>query len=199
MNRYSDLFIHYINSDKFPDRKLAMESKLTDLGLPYERIGIEIQEGAILNIVSNAHILATKIAIENNRFPLLILEDDAELKFDFPHELKINSDAKLIYLGLSLHDAGQGRLELKPYDKYYYRVKNSLSAHAILIPSRESADYYIDLCSRSIEISNYHDKELAYDSHKELFLTPKKGPVFFQNDGHTKPVTDFDTNRFTVE
>ena len=202
MSKLSDLYIHYINSEKpsFNGKRQLMEEKLTDLGLQYERVAVPVQDGiATVNIVSGAHRRAAQLAIDSNKFPLLILEDDVELLHDFPFDLEINKDAKLIYLGLSLHDAGQGRLELTSHDDEYYRVKNSLAAHAILIPTRESAEYYIDLCDRSIDITNWHDKELAYDSQKEIFLTPKKGPVFFQTDGHTRPVTNFDIKDFVIE
>ena len=202
MSKLSDSYIHYINSEKpsFNGKRELMEEKLTDLGLPYERVAVPVQDGiATVNIVSGAHRRAAQLAIDSNKFPLLILEDDVELLHDFPFDLEINKDAKLIYLGLSLHDAGQGRLELTSHDDEYYRVKNSLAAHAILIPTRESAEYYIDLCDRSIDITNWHDKELAYDSQKELFLTPKRGPVFFQTDGHTRPVTNFDIKDFVIE
>lgn len=202
MSRFSDLHIHYINSEKpsFNWKRELMEEKLTDLGLRYERVAVPVRDGiATVNIVSGAHRRAAQLAIDSNKFPLLILEDDVELLHDFPFDLEINKDAKLIYLGLSLHDAGQGRLELTSHDDEYYRVKNSLAAHAILIPTRESAEYYIDLCDRSIDITNWHDKELAYDSQKEMFLTPKRGPVFFQTDGHTRPVTNFDIKDFVIE
>jgi len=202
MSKLSDSYIHYINSEKpsFNGKRELMEEKLTDLGLPYERVAVPVQDGiATVNIVSGAHRRAAQLAIDSNKFPLLILEDDVELLHDFPFDLEINKDAKLIYLGLSLHDAGQGRLELTSHDDEYYRVKNSLAAHAIVIPTRESAEYYIDLCDRSIDITNWHDKELAYDSQKELFLTPKRGPVFFQTDGHTRPVTNFDIKDFVIE
>ena len=202
MSKLSDLHIHYINSEKpsFNDKRKLMEEKLIKLGLPYQRVAVPVQDGtATVNIVSGAHRRATQFAIDTNKFPLLILEDDVELLHDFPFDLEINKDAKLIYLGLSLHDAGQGRLELTSHDDQYYRVKNSLAAHAILIPTPDSAEYYIDLCDRSIDITNWHDKELAHDSQRELFLTPKKGPVFFQTDGHTRPVTNFDIKDFVIE
>ena len=202
MSKLSDSYIHYINSENpsFNAKRELMEEKLTNLGLPYERVAIPVQDGtATVNIVSGAHSRATQLAIDTNKFPLLILEDDVELLHDFPFDLEINKDAKLIYLGLSLHDAGQGRLELTSHDDEYYRVKNSLAAHAILIPTPESAEYYIDLCDRSIDITNWHDKELAYDSQKELFLTPKRGPVFFQTDGHTRPVTNFELDEFIID
>jgi|TARA_B100000085_G_C18526705_1_gene506124 hypothetical protein len=202
MNKCSDLTIFYINSERpaFNDKRIRMEEKLTEIGLSYERVPVPEQNGrATVNIVSGGHRQAAQLAIDTNKFPLLILEDDAELLDDFPFDLELNKDAKLIYFGLSLHNAGQGRLELTDYDDDYYRVKNSLAAHAILIPTRESAEYYIDLCDRSIDITNWHDKELAYDSQKELFLTPKKGPVFFQTDGHTRPVTNFELDEFIID
>ena len=139
MNRFSDLYIYYINSENpnFYGKRNLMEEKLSGLGLPYERVAVPVQDGiATVNIVSSAHRDATQLAVETNKFPFLILEDDVELLYDFPFDLEINKDAKLIYLGLSLHNAGQGRLELKSHDDNYYRVKNSLAAHAILIPTQ---------------------------------------------------------------
>lgn len=202
MSKFSDLQIYYINSENpsFNGKRDLMEEKLTELGLAYERVAVPVQnDTATVNIVSGAHKRATQLAIDTNKFPLLILEDDVEFLYNFPFDLQINKDAKLIYLGLSLYNAGQGRLELKSHDDNYYRVKNSLAAHAILIPTRESAEYYINLCDRSIKKDNWHDKELAYDSHKELFLTPKKGPVFFQTDAHTQLVTKFDLQEFIID
>jgi len=202
MSKYSDLNISYINSENpsFNGKRELMEEKLTELGLPYERVAVPVQNGvATVNIVSGAHRDATQFAVEANRFPLLILEDDVELVNDFPFDLEINKDAKLIYLGLSLHNAGQGRLELESHDDNYYRVKNSLSAHAVLIPTDESAKYYIDLCNKSISKTNWHDKELARDSKKKLFLTPKTGPIFFQTDAHTRPVTNFKLGEFIID
>ncbi len=202
MDKFSDLHVYYINSENpsFNGKRLLMEEKLSELGLPYERVAVPVQHGvATVNIVSGAHKKATQLAKETNKFPLLILEDDAELLHDFPFHLEIIENAKLIYLGLSLHNAGQGKLELKSYNEYYYTVKNSLAAHAILIPNTDSAQYYIELCDRSIAKTNWHDKELAHDSNKELFLTPKNGPVFFQTDGHTRPVTNFNLQDFVVD
>src|SRR6056300_135509 len=111
MSKLSDSYIHYINSEKpsFNGKRQLMEEKLTDLGLPYERLAVPVQDGvAIVNIVSGAHRRAAQLAVDTNKFPLLILEDDVELLHDFPFDLQIDKDAKLIYLGLSLHDAGQG-------------------------------------------------------------------------------------------
>lgn len=202
MNKCRDISILYINSERpaFNDKRIRMEEKLNELGLPYERVPVAVQNGsATVNIVSGGHKDASQIAIDNDKLPCLILEDDAELLDEFPFDLDVNEDAKLIYFGLSLHNAGQGRLELTDYNEDYYRVKNSLAAHAILLPTQDSAKYYISLCEKSIEVTNWHDKELAYDSQKELFLTPKKGPVFFQTDGHTRPVTNFELEDFIID
>ena len=193
MSKYSDLNIIYINSEKpsFSGKRELMEKKLTSLGLPYQRLGVAEQEGlSTINIVNAAHRDATKLAVEKDLFPILTLEDDAELLHEFPFELEINKDAKLIYLGLSSYNAGHGKLELKTHNQDYYRVKNSLSAHAIIIPNKDSAKFYIDIMDRAIQKNNWNDKELAFESHKELFLTPKNGPIFFQTDAHTRPITN---------
>ena len=202
MSKYSDLNIIYINSENpsYNGKRELMEEKLTALGLPYQRLGISVQEGvSTVNIVNAAHRDATKLAVEKDLFPILTLEDDVELLYEFPFELEIDKDAKLIYLGLSSYNSGHGKLDLKTHNKDYYRVKNSLSAHAIIIPNKDSAKYYIDAMDRAIQKNNWNDKELAYDSHKELFLTPKKGPIFFQTDPHTRPVTNFELDKFIID
>lgn len=201
MAKASDLYIYYINSElpQFKDKQNLMEKKLSDIGLPYERLGVPAQDDATVNIVSRAHRDATILGLENDRFPILILEDDAELVSDFPFGLNICEDANVIYFGLSCYNSGHGHLKLENYNDEYYRVYNSLSTHGILIPTKKAAIYHIDLCDRSIEKSNWHDKELAYDSHKELFLTPKKGPIFFQTDPHTRPVTNFELDKFIID
>jgi hypothetical protein len=201
-NKYSDLYIIYINSEhaNYAGRKNLMNEKLTGLDLPYERFGVPVVAGvSTVNTVSGAHRDVAKMSIENNLLPVLLLEDDVDFLYSFPYDLEIEPSAKLTYLGLSLYNGGQGRLILKPYDDSYFRCFNSLAAHAMILSSEESAEYYIDLCERSIEKNTWHDKELAYDSHNNLFLTPKTGPVFYQNDGHTKPVTKFDIKDFIMD
>jgi len=192
MAKASDLYIYYINSElpHFAGKQKLMEDKLSKIGLPYERLAVPSQDDATVNIVARAHRDATILGLEQNRFPILILEDDAELCSEFPYELDICEDADVIYFGVSCYNAGHGQMRVENYNDQYYRIFNSLSTHGILIPTKKAAEYHIELCNRSIAKTNWHDKELAHDSNTHLFLTPKNGPIFFQTDAHTRPITN---------
>lgn len=192
MPKASDLYIYYINSElpQFNDKQTLMEQKLSNIGLPYERFSVPPQDDATVNIVARAHRDATIFGLKQNKFPILILEDDAELCSEFPYDLDICEDADIIYFGVSCYNTGHGQMRVEKYNNQYYRIFNSLSTHGILIPTKKAAEYHIELCNRSISKTNWHDKELAHDSNTRLFLTPKNGPIFFQTDAHTRPITN---------
>ncbi len=194
----SNLQISYISSQSalHKGRIERMEEMLKEIGLKYSRFVSKENSDHTRNIVSRAHRDSCIQASVSNSFPFLLLEDDAKLAIDFPKDLEVCQEADLIYLGLSSYNSGQGNLKVEDYNEDYYRVFNSLAAHAILIPNIKSAELYIKICEEALSDSNWHDKVLAKYSHDKLFLTPKNGPIFYQFDSHTQPVTKIKAKDF---
>jgi hypothetical protein len=66
-----------------------------------------------------------------------------------------------------------------------------LSGHARLLIDKNSANNYVNLANEAIEKKQFLDLHLAKNSKNLVFITPKDGPYFYQNDKHTKPITKF--------
>jgi len=194
----SDSYISYIstNSPIHKPRIERMEKMLKEIGLNYSRFTSKEKTDLVRNRVSRAHRDSCIQASITNNFPFIILEDDAKLSIDFPKDLEVCQEADLIYLGLSCYNSGQGNLKVEDYNEDYYRVFNSLSTHGLLIPNIKSSEFYINLCEEALSDSDWHDQTLARHSHDKLFLTPKVGPVFYQFDSHTQPITKIKAKDF---
>ena len=65
-----------------------------------------------------------------------------------------------------------------------------LSSHAVLIPNLKSANFFLDILNSSLKTSEFHDVNLAMKSSEMLYLTPKNGPYFYQ-DNYNDQVTKF--------
>lgn len=185
--------IYYLNPDIFPYRKVAMEKFLTELGMYYERIPSNSTAELRHIRINEGFIKLAERAIERNVYPFLSIEDDASLVKPLPETITIPDDAKLIYWGISLWECGgiKPPLRISEYSNEYYRMYHSLGCHAILIPNRESAQHFIDIQKKAIEMNDYSDIYFALDSGKEVYITPKDGPYIYQNDAHTEPITKF--------
>jgi hypothetical protein len=190
---FKDIPVYYINPDFFEDRRKKMDQYLNTLGLEYERIPSNSTQHLRENRINEGQIELLHRAIEKDKYPFLILEDDVRLIGDLPETIEIPKGIKLIYLGASTWECGGAKPKLKivDYNKEYYRLYHSLGTHAILVPSKESAEYFIDIAKKAIRENMYSDISLAIDSAKQVFLTPKNGPYFYQNDAHTAPITKF--------
>jgi hypothetical protein len=193
MIRTKDIPIYYINPDFFDHRRKMMDSFLDEAGLVFERVASNSSHELRQTRICEGLIKAAKRGIENAVYPFLILEDDARLTKALPERINIPEDARLIYWGVSLWECGgvKAPLKIREYDSDYYRLYNSLSCHAILIPNQEGANHFIKINSEAIKKLDYSDIWLAVESQKETYLTPKDGPYFYQNDSHTQPITNF--------
>jgi len=191
--KVKDVPVYYLNHTSFVDRKRMMDEFLTDLGFNFERIESDSRHHLRQTRINEGFIKLTQRAIQNNVYPFLVLEDDARLIKDLPETISVPQEIKLIYWGCSLYECGgaKPKLAISEYDDNYYRLHNSLACHAIIIPHKISADYFIKINQMAIEQSQYSDILFAIDSKNELHLTPKDGPYIYQNDAHTKPITKF--------
>jgi hypothetical protein len=191
MINVKDIPIYYLNPDFFDHRKKMMDEFLTKLGLSFERIASNSTHALRQTRICEGFIKIAEKGIEKGTYPFLVLEDDARLIKDLPETINIPKEAKLIYWGISLWECGGSKppLAIKEYNEEYYRLYHSLGCHAILVPNKEGADYFIKINKQAIERKDYSDIDFAIDSAKELYLTPKDGPYFYQSDAHTEPIT----------
>lgn len=191
--KVKDIPVYYLNPDFFSDRRKRMDEYLSSIGMNYERIPSNSKASLRQIRINEGFIKLAERAIENNIFPCLELEDDARLISSLPEEIFIPEGIKFIYWGISLWECGgiKPKLSISNWDENYYRVKYSLGCHAILIPNENSARHFIELQELAIQKGDYSDIYCALDSEKEIYLTPKDGPYFYQQDAHTEPITKF--------
>lgn len=194
MLEIKDIPVYYLNPDFFPDRKNRMEKYLATLPFTnYQRVASNSGQQLRQNRINEGFIALCNKALEDGCKYFLILEDDATVVTGFPTSISLPEQAKLIYWGASLYETGGDKplVKIQKYNEEYYRLIGSLSCHAILIPSVDSAHYFINVQKKAIAKNEYSDMVLAKDSVKEIFLTPKEGPYIYQNDAHTAPITNF--------
>lgn len=193
MTKVKDIPIYYLNPDSYKERRIEMEKFLDSLNMKYERIPSNSSSKSKPVRTAEGFLKIAEKAIKNNVFPFLVLEDDARLIVPLPEEIHIPKEAVIIYWGASTYECGGGKpgMFISNYNNDYYRVCNSLGGHARLIPSIESTLHYIGILEESISKNTFSDIRFAIDSGTTLYLTPKDGPYFYQDDRRTKGVTYF--------
>lgn len=182
-----DISAVYINPDRFLERQRKMESWIHNIGLnSVTRIAYNetFHDRAIT--MNYAH----KYALEQskNDVPFILFEDDACPMQPLPEYFDIPEEADLIYLGGSTYEAKP--LKLEEYNEYFYRVYNMLSFHAVLFPNKKSVEKVINLLEKAIKENKFNDITIANSSKENIFLVPKEGNYFFQDD-YTSEVTKF--------
>lgn len=65
-----------------------------------------------------------------------------------------------------------------------------LSFHAVLFPNKKSVEKVISLLEKAIKENKFNDITIANSSKENVFLVPKEGNYFFQDD-YTSEVTKF--------
>jgi len=190
--KINEIWAYYINPDSFTHRRNSIEQTVGNLGLKgVTRIAFNEQLNERANTMSMAHITALKQAIEDNNFPCIIFEDDAKQMKPLPEYFDIPEEATLIYLGGSNYESGQTpKMYLEEYNEEYYRVYYMLSFHAVLISDKESAILVKNMLMGAISQTIFNDIMIAMHSKQLLYLTPKEGNYFFQDD-YTENVTKF--------
>jgi len=182
-----DISAVYINPDRFLERQRKMESWIHNIGLnSVTRIAYNetFHDRAIT--MNHAH----KYALEQskNDVPFILFEDDACPMQSLPEYFDIPEEADLIYLGGSTYEAKP--LKLEEYNESFYRVYNMLSFHAVLFPNKKSVEKVINLLEKAIKENKFNDITIANSSKENIFLVPKEGNYFFQDD-YTSEVTKF--------
>lgn len=177
----------YINLNSAEARREHTENMLGYLGIKnYKRIpGVE--SDPYLPGLAQAHYNALS-AGQGNTF--LVLEDDAR-PFLYKQELNVPDNTDAIFLGISMwggsDDTGLGIkdglvFESVPGYPHLVRVKNALSAHAIVYVS----DRYVESV-KSAALECVAKKDLPFDSafsllHKDYYIYAVREPFFYQHD-----------------
>lgn len=191
--KISDITAYFINPDDYKHRLPKISSTLNSM--PFKsinRIAFNEKLHGKNNTMTKAHITLINRAIEENSFPFAIFEDDAKLIKDLPEEFNLPEEVELLYLGGSNYNCGGEKpsLYIENYNDDFYRVYYMLSAHAIIVPSIIGANVILTAYERALSKSGYNDIELALDSKNHLFVVPKEGNYFYQDD-YTTSVTNF--------
>lgn len=188
--KISDITAYFINPDDYQHRRKAIEETLNSCGFKsIKRIAYNEKSKGKNLTMTNAHLYSLNEANINNDYPFVLYEDDARLMKELPIEFNIPEEADLIYLGGSNYSF-EKRVKIEDYNKDFYRVYNMLSAHAILIPDVRGFNTIKKAYEDSLEKSSFNDIFLARASNSHIFLVPKEGNYFYQDD-YTSSVTKF--------
>lgn len=179
-----DIQYYYLNYDGYTDRRKKMELLISKLNINCIRVGNNVENPLRQNRISSGFINLLKLAILNNKFPFITMDDDVELIDKFPENINIPESADLIFLGGSLYECGgiKPTMYLKNYDNDYYRVYYMLSLHSMIVPTVQSAIFLIESVTKSLENNDFPDIGITMYSEYKCFLTPKDGPYFYQNN-----------------
>lgn len=180
----------YINPDRFLERQNKMESWIHSIGLDsITRVAYNETFPDRAITMNHAH----KYALEQskNDVPFILFEDDAAIMNPLPEYFDIPEEVDLVYLGGSdyIYDNNKS-LYIEEYNKDFYRVYNMLSFHAVLFPNKKSVEKVIKLLEKAISENKFNDITIANSSKENIFLVPKEGNYFFQDD-YTSEVTKF--------
>ena len=182
-----DISAVYINPDRFLERRKKIEEWINNVGfLRTCRVAYDKTFPDRAITMNHAH----KYALEQskNDVPFILFEDDACPMQSLPEYFDVPEEANLIYLGGSTYEAKP--LKLEEYNESFYRVYNMLSFHAVLFPNKKSVEKVISLLEKAIKENKFNDITIANSSKENIFLVPKEGNYFFQDD-YTSNVTKF--------
>lgn len=191
--KLNEIQAYCLHRSVFRDRKNKFHNMCYDLGIQYSFVESDtIDYTKQQNVAYDLIALIIK-AIQKNIYPFIIFEDDAQLIDTIPSIIKIPEEADLIYWGASSYTTtGQNKpLYLLDYNEDYYRIFNTQSGHAIIVPNYNSTLLIKNILLESLIKNTYHDILLPQSSNKYLFLTPKDGPYFYQKDNSNEAVTNF--------
>jgi hypothetical protein len=186
----SDINAYFINPDDYSHRRKPTEDTLISCNFKsITRISFNEKFHGKNNTMTKAHLALLNKVLEDDAFPFVLFEDDARLIKHLPESFDIPDEAELIYLGGSTYCFG-ARLMIEEYNDEFFRVYNMLSAHAILVPDIRGFNTIVEAYNKALNNSSYNDIYLARESNYHIFLVPKKGNYFYQDD-YTSSVTKF--------
>lgn len=192
-----DISAVYINPDRFLDRKNKMEGWVKKIGFKsISRVAFNTTYPDRAITMNYAHLNALRSLLDmsqrppdtNASIPAILFEDDAAPMQPLPEYFDVPEEADLVYLGGSNYDLLG--IKLEEYNEDFCRVYNMLSFHAVLFPNKSSVKKIIKLLEKAINEKKFNDITIASSSTENIFLVPKEGNYFFQDD-YTSEVTKF--------
>ena len=183
-----DISAVYINPDRFLERRNKIEEWIKKVGFKFcVRMACNKTFPDRAITINHAHLNTLKMIVA----PVILFEDDASPMRPLPECFDIPEEADLVYLGGSnyIYDNNKS-LYIEEYNKDFYRVYNMLSFHAVLFPNKKSVEKVINLLEKAIKENKFNDITIANSSKENIFLVPKEGNYFFQDD-YTSEVTKF--------
>ena len=186
-----DISAVYINPDRFLERRNKMESWIKDIGFKW------VNQSSFNEVLSDramtmnhAHLFTLKTMLEMKDIPFILFEDDASPMQSLPEYFDVPEEVDLVYLGGSNYPSPTGNLRIEEYNEDFYRVYNMLSFHAVLFLNKQSVEKVVNLLKKAINENKFNDITIASSSTENIFLVPKEGNYFFQDD-YTSGVTKF--------
>jgi hypothetical protein len=183
---------YYLNFEGYVDRKKNMESLINSLGINGTRVSSAYKSDLRQNRISLGVLKMLLTAIENNKYPFGTMDDDMALITDLPAAFSIPEESNVIMLGGSLYETGgvKPKMFIEDYNAEYYRVYYMLSMHSMIISDAPTAYFLVESVCSSLTNNQFLDVDLALKSKNKLYLTPKNGPFFYQQN-YNEPVTRF--------
>ncbi len=200
--RIQDVKTYYISPDngRYQERRTHMERLLKDAGFTDVTHKKTAGRGANVDLIDATVEILESVADDT---PVLILEDDVQWTGHAegtcvchdpshghgrsPYDIYIPHGADAIYLGISKRGGSfyngydDGPCKTEPYNASMVRVKNMLSAHAVLYLS---ARYKADVAERLRGIrgmSNYFSDVVLSRLHPYYNIYAYKRPFFYQS------------------
>jgi hypothetical protein len=169
-----------------------MDNMLNDWGVNYDRIPNNIDLPLRQDRITVGHIKLLEQAITNNIFPFIVMDDDIKPINDFPKDINIPNDTDIIFLGGSLYNCGgiKPDMYITQHNDDFYRVYYMLGLTPSLIPNLKSSQLLLKFLQDSLQTGEFCDIVITMHSKEYIYLTPKNGPYFYQNN-YNEPVTKF--------
>lgn len=189
---FKDIHFYYLNYEGYADRRVVMDNMLNNWGVNYDRIPNNVDLPLRQNRITVGHIKLLEQAITNNIFPFVVMDDDIKPINDFPKDINIPNEADIIFLGGSLYNCGgiKPDMYITQHGDDFYRVYYMLGLTPSLIPSLKSAQLLLKFLQDSLQTGEFCDIIITMHSKEYIYLTPKNGPYFYQNN-YNEPVTKF--------
>ncbi len=182
----------WINLEKDTEKAEQMVELLDRLGVKnHNRVnaitGVEPMIGCrpgeeSTNSCGASHVGILKKAIDNDDFPVMILEDDVEVT-EFPEgEVDVPDDIDALYLGTSHGDNNYTTNPVEGYDQIL-KITQVFATHAILYMNKAYAKEFVDVTEAAIKSRRQHfDVVAAYNLQPRFNIYGMRSPVFYQAD-----------------
>lgn len=184
----------WINVDADVEKAAQMESMLDRLGIHDRQrfsgvtgitphAGVKHGEAHYRNC-AESHFGVLQAALDDDTFPLLLLEDDVDVQ-GFPDaSLECPDDADALYLGTS---HGSPDYRATPVSDLLFRIERVYAAHAVIHITSAYAKAVIADGRRSIyERDEPFDVALAFETQSRFNVYAVRTPIFYQSDAKNR-------------